>query len=141
MTGRRRKAHAFRYATSTDRRGRLPRAAVSLIPRPAGAVVRTVRPRGGNFPWTFLCPSLFFPSMAQPEKKGVTPVSILVDLVLVVAFFLYIYSVVSPHVPTNDKTMTLVWGGLCAACMSGVFWLCIQMFRVVLAAQRADRRR
>jgi len=35
----------------------------------------------------------------------------------------------------------MLWGGLTAACMSGVFWLCIQMFRLVLRAQLADRRR
>ncbi len=80
-------------------------------------------------------------SMAQPETKLTSPVSLLVDAVLVVAFFVFIYTIVSPHVPSNDKSMILLWGGLCAACMTGVFWLCIQMFRVVLRAQRADRRK
>jgi len=28
-----------------------------------------------------------------------------------------------------------------AACMTGVFWLCIQMFRVVLRAQLAARKK
>ena len=78
--------------------------------------------------------------MAQPETKHVTPVSLAVDAVLVIAFFLYLYSLVSPHVPSRDPKMILIWGGLCAACMSGVFWLCIQMFRVVLRAQRAARK-
>lgn len=77
--------------------------------------------------------------MAQPETKFATPTSLLIDAVLVVAFFLFIYTVVAPHVPSNDKSMIVLWGGLCAACMSGVFWLCVQMFRVVLRAQRADR--
>ena len=79
--------------------------------------------------------------MAQPEMKLTSPASLLVDAVLVVVFFLYIYTVVAPHVPSNDKSMILLWGGLCAACMSGVFWLCIQMFRVVLKAQRAASRK
>ena len=79
--------------------------------------------------------------MAQPEMKLTSPASLLVDAVLVVAFFLFIYTVVAPHVPSNDKSMILLWGGLCAACMSGVFWLCIQMFRVVLKAQRAASRK
>ena len=61
--------------------------------------------------------------------------------VLVVAFFLFIYTVVAPHVPSNSKNMVLLWGGLTAACMTGVFWLCIQMFRVVLRAQRAAQRK
>ena len=79
--------------------------------------------------------------MAQPEQKFTTPASLLVDAILVIAFFIGMYLWVSPHVPSNDKSMHLLWGGLTAACMSGVFWLCIQMFRVVLRAQRAERRK
>lgn len=79
--------------------------------------------------------------MAQPARKLTSPLSLVVDAILTIAFFLYIYSLVSPHVPTNDSRMTLLWGGLCAACMTGVFWLCIQMFRMVLRAQREDRRK
>jgi hypothetical protein len=37
--------------------------------------------------------------------------------------------------------MIMLWGGLTAACMSGVFWLAVQMFRVVLRAQRAAGRK
>ena len=82
-----------------------------------------------------------FRRMAQPETKHTTPLSLLIDAILVVGFFVFIYTIVSPHVPSNDKSMILLWGGLCAACMTGVFWLCVQMFRVVLRAQRADRRK
>jgi hypothetical protein len=82
-----------------------------------------------------------FRGMAQPETKLTSPASLLVDAILVIGFFVGIYTLVSPHVPSNDKSMILLWGGLCAACMSGVFWLCVQMFRVVLRAQRADRRK
>jgi hypothetical protein len=82
---------------------------------------------------------LLCPFMASPEQKNTTPASLAVDAVLVVAFFLFIYTIVAPHVPTTDKSMTMLWGGLCAACMAGVFWLCVQMFRVVLRAQRAAR--
>ena len=81
------------------------------------------------------------PAMSQPEKKSVTPVSLAVDAILVIAFFVFIYTVVAPHVPSNDGRMVRLWGGLTAACMTGVFWLCIQMFRVVLRAQRESRRK
>jgi hypothetical protein len=74
--------------------------------------------------------------MSQPEQKHTSPASLAVDAVLVVAFFAYLYSVVSTHVPSTDPKMIVLWGALCAACMSAVFWLCIQMFRVVLRAQR-----
>lgn len=79
--------------------------------------------------------------MSQPVTKFTSPASLSVDAVLVVGFFIFIYGIVSPHVPSTDKSMILLWGGLCAACMSGVFWLCVQMFRVVLKAQHADRRK
>lgn len=79
--------------------------------------------------------------MSQPEPKYTSPASLALDAVLVVAFFLFIYTVVAPHVPSNNKSMVLLWGGLTAACMSGVFWLCIQMFRVVLRAQREAKRK
>lgn len=79
--------------------------------------------------------------MVQPEQKFTSPASLLVDAVLVIGFFLFIYTIVSPHVPSTDHAMILLWGGLCAACMTGVFWLCIQMFRVVLRAQLAARKK
>lgn len=79
--------------------------------------------------------------MAQPEQKFTTPASLVVDAILVVAFFVGMYLWVAPHVPSEDKSMVLLWGGLTSACLTGVFWLCIQMFRVVLRAQRADRRK
>lgn len=82
-----------------------------------------------------------FSRMAQPEQKFTTPASLVVDAILVIAFFIGMYLWVAPHVPSNDKSMLLLWGGLTSACLSGVFWLCIQMFRVVLRAQRADRRK
>lgn len=77
--------------------------------------------------------------MAQSDTKHVTPVSLVIDAVLVVAFFAVIYSLVSGHVPSHDKTNVLIWGGLTSACMSCVFWLCIQMCRVVYRAQKANR--
>lgn len=90
-----------------------------------------------NFPWTKPRLSVSFTTMSQPETKLTSPVSLAVDAILVLAFFLFIYSLVSTHVPSNDPQMIRLWGVLCSACMSGVFWLCIQMFRVVLRAQRA----
>jgi len=79
--------------------------------------------------------------MSQPETKFTSPASLAVDAVLVIGFFLFIYTIVAPHVPSNDKSMILLWGALTSACMSGVFWLAIQMFRVVLRAQREANRR
>jgi hypothetical protein len=79
--------------------------------------------------------------MSTPLGKLTTPFSLVVDAVLVISFFLFIYSLVASHVPTRDPKMVLLWGGLTSACMSAVFWLAIQMFRVVLKAQLAAKKK
>jgi hypothetical protein len=74
--------------------------------------------------------------MQQPKSKLVTPASLVVDAILVVAFFLFMYSQVASHVPSRDHRMILLWGGACALCLTCVFWLALQMLRVVAKAQR-----
>jgi hypothetical protein len=78
--------------------------------------------------------------MSQSETKLVTPVSLLVDAVLVVLFFIYMYSVLSTHVPSNDHRMIVLWGLISASCLTAVFWLALQMFRVTFRAQREANR-
>jgi hypothetical protein len=78
--------------------------------------------------------------MSRLPEKQTTPASLVVDAILVIVFFLFMYSFVAIHVPTTDPKMRLLWGGLCSACVTAVFWLCVQMFRVVLRAQRQDRK-
>ena len=76
-------------------------------------------------------------AMSSPAKtKFVTPISLAVDAVLVAAFFAYMFSLLKSHVPSNNPDNIRLWAALAGACMSGVFWLCIQMFRVVFRAQR-----
>jgi uncharacterized membrane protein (DUF106 family) len=74
--------------------------------------------------------------MQQPEKKLVTPLSLAVDAVLVIVFFAYMYSVVSTHVPSKDPRMIVFWGAAGSSCLTAVFWLALQMFRVVAHGQR-----
>ncbi|HSI09065.1 MAG TPA: hypothetical protein VK985_10820 [Rariglobus sp.] len=64
-----------------------------------------------------------------------SPVGMVVDAILVIGFFAFLYTLLESHVPSNDPKMVVLFAGLTAACMSGVFWLAIQMFRVVLSAQ------
>jgi len=81
--------------------------------------------------------------MAQQEpqsQKFTTPGSLAVDAMLTLSCFVFLYTVVSPHVPSNDRAMIVLWSALTSACMTGTFWLCIQMFRVVLRAQREAKR-
>ncbi|HNC22994.1 MAG TPA: hypothetical protein PLU52_02215 [Opitutaceae bacterium] len=75
--------------------------------------------------------------MAQSETRHVTPASLAVDFVLVALFFAYMFTVLESHVPSSDVKMVHLWSALGSACMTGVFWLALQMFRVVFKAQRA----
>lgn len=92
--------------------------------------------------WTS-CPLSLFPKhmSTSAAKKSVSLVSLVVDAVLVLGFFAFIFTLLKSHVPSNDPAMITLWAGLAAACMSGVFWLAVQMFRVVFAVQRIDRRK
>jgi hypothetical protein len=75
--------------------------------------------------------------MSSSETKLVTPVSLAIDLVLVAGFFAFIFSILRSHVPSADPKIINLFAGLTASCMSGVFWLAIQMFRVVRTAHKA----
>ncbi len=81
--------------------------------------------------------------MAQSDQmqKMVTPASLAVDAVLVAGFFAFMYTVVAPHVPSNDPKMIRIWGAYTAVCLTGVFWLALQMLRVTIRAQREARRK
>ena len=68
--------------------------------------------------------------------KLTSPVSLVIDAILVAGFFGFMFSLLKSHVPSNDPKMIFIWAFLSAGCMSGVIWLAIQMFRVVLTAQR-----
>ncbi len=74
--------------------------------------------------------------MAQSETKLVTPGSLLVDALLVGGFFAFMFWYLQPHVPSKNPFQIYLWSGLTASCMSGVFWLAVQMFRVVYRAQK-----
>jgi hypothetical protein len=74
--------------------------------------------------------------IAPSEQKHVTPVTIAVDLVLVGIFFFFMFGWVKPHVPSNDPMWINLWGVYTALSVTGVFWMAIQMFRIVLAGER-----
>ena len=74
--------------------------------------------------------------IAPSEQKHVTPVTIAVDLVLVAIFFYFMFGWVKSHVPNNDPKFVNIFGTLTALCVTGVFWMAIQMFRVVVAGEK-----
>jgi hypothetical protein len=75
--------------------------------------------------------------MAQSEQKLVTPLSLLVDFIVVGGFFVFMFFVLRSHVQSNDPFYITLWAGLGSACMSCVFWLAVQMLRLVYRAQKA----
>ena len=80
-------------------------------------------------------------AMSETNPTKPTPIlRIAIDLVLCAGFFALMFSVIRSHVPSNDPAMITFWSGAAASCMTVVFWLCIQMFRVVLKAQREAAR-
>jgi len=78
--------------------------------------------------------------MALPEKKPFSIVSLVIDLVLVAIAFVIFYQLVNSHVPSNDPVMIRLWGALGAGCMTGVFWLALQMMKTVFRFQRDSRK-
>lgn len=82
--------------------------------------------------------------MSQPEQKLTSPASLAVDAVLVIGFFFYMYWVCASHVPSHEHKWILIWGGLTASLFAALFWLALQMFRVVFRfhrQQNAERRK
>jgi len=78
--------------------------------------------------------------MASPEKKPFSFFILVIDLALTAIAFAIFYWLVNSHVPSNDPKMIMLWGGLASACMSGVFWLALQMLKVVYVFQRDTRK-
>jgi hypothetical protein len=79
---------------------------------------------------------LSWEAMEKQEARLTSPASLAVDAVLVIVFFIYMYTVVSTHVPSKSHRMILFWGALCSGCLTLVFWLALQMFRIVIRGQR-----
>lgn len=75
--------------------------------------------------------------MSSPASPRFSFLRVLLDLVLVLCFFTFFYYVLPKHVPTTDRTTARFWATLAAACMSGVFWLALQMMKSVLRFQRS----
>jgi hypothetical protein len=78
--------------------------------------------------------------MATPEKMSFSFVTLVIDLILTAIAFSIFYWLVNSHVPSNDPAMIKLWGALGAGCMTGVFWLALQMLKTVFVFQRNSRK-
>ena len=79
--------------------------------------------------------------MDQPARISITPASLVVDAALCLVVFAILFGLLRSHVASRDPGMIALWAGAGAVCMTAVFWLATQMFRVVLRAQREVRTR
>ncbi|MDB6113884.1 MAG: hypothetical protein JWQ83_1431 [Lacunisphaera sp.] len=78
--------------------------------------------------------------MATSEKKPFSVVELIIDLLLTAVAFSIFYWLVNSHVPSDDPKMVMFFGASAAACMSGVFWLALQMLKTVFRFQRDSRK-
>ena len=93
-----------------------------------------------NFIWTNPTFFLFPEPMANPEQKLVTRGSLILDAVLLVTFYLLLFNIVRSHVSATTPTWTNIEAAYTASCLTGVFWLALQMFRVVLRFHRESKK-
>jgi hypothetical protein len=75
--------------------------------------------------------------MDNSKPKLVTKQGAIIDVVLTVIFFVAMTNVLKNHVPWVEagEFAVLLGGAYAAACLSGVFWLALSLFRVTLADQ------
>jgi hypothetical protein len=79
--------------------------------------------------------------MDQPDRKTASRASRVVDAGLTLAVFAFFTLVLRSHVPSFDPFNVWFWAAFGALCLTAVFWLALQMFRAVLRAQLAARKR
>lgn len=69
----------------------------------------------------------------NPEERPlVSKLGIFVDLGMSAVFFVFMFWVLMPHVPSQDQMSVYVVAGMTSFCMTGVFWIAAGMFRVTL---------
>jgi len=72
----------------------------------------------------------------QAKSAGFNPVNIAVDFVLCGLFFAVIFYFVRSHVMSSDIKMITVFSVYTTLCVTCVFWMAIQMLRVVVKGER-----
>jgi hypothetical protein len=73
--------------------------------------------------------------MNLPKGQPLGAGRLALDAGLTLAVFVFFVWILRSHVPSNDPFYIWLWGSITASCMAAVFWLALQMFRVVLRAQ------
>jgi len=75
--------------------------------------------------------------MDNAKPKLVTKQGAVIDITLTLIFFVAMTDVLKNHVPWVEagEFAVLLGGAYASACLSGVFWLALSLFRVTLADQ------
>ena len=75
--------------------------------------------------------------MDHSKPKLVTKQGAVIDITLTLIFFVAMTDVLKNHVPWVEagEFAVLLGGAYASACLSGVFWLALSLFRVTLADQ------
>ena len=73
--------------------------------------------------------------MDLPKGKPAGRATLALDAFLTLAVFVFFTWILRSHVPSNDPVFIWLWGAITASCLTALFWLALQMFRVVLRAQ------
>ena len=75
--------------------------------------------------------------MDNTKPNLVTKQGAIIDIILTVIFFVIMTNVLKNHVPWVEagEFAVLLGGAYASACLSGVFWLALSLFRVTLSDQ------
>jgi hypothetical protein len=79
--------------------------------------------------------------MDSTKGKPTDRAALALDALLTLAVFVFFTWILRSHVPSNDPFFIWLWAAITASCLAALFWLALQMFRVVLRAQLEAKRR
>ena len=82
-----------------------------------------------------------FMSDETKNKPLISFYSLIFGALLSIAFFLFMTYVLMPHVPSEDPTTVIIVAGMTSFCMTGVFWLAANMFRVTYVDFQRTKKR
>mgnify|MGYP001353210885 CR=1 FL=1 len=74
------------------------------------------------------------------SHKLITRNGVVIDLILTAIIFCFLSWILRPYVPAQTEVYTNVFAVFTASCLSGLFWLVLQMFRVVYTDMRIRNR-
>jgi len=78
--------------------------------------------------------------MEQTNKKLITPLGVVFDVILTAIFFVFMLGVCRPHVPIETEPTNTILAALTALPIACVFFVALQCFRVTLVDQLNRKR-